>query len=232
MASAVIIQNGISTGGTRANPWVSGLAVGWVKRVAMQDIFGAIAQKWKMRKITARTQMWDSEYASGFGDQLRLPEAVEHTFTLVDFMTSAKKNTTILDVCCGEGLLLDCLESAGYQKYLGFDFSTVALDNASKRANAKASFARGIAETFVPNGHFDCIVFNECLYCLAEPIRVMHRYERYLAADGVMLVSLFTKTKRVKRLAAEISRSFEVMRNASVTNRQGTWECFMLLGTR
>jgi 2-polyprenyl-3-methyl-5-hydroxy-6-metoxy-1,4-benzoquinol methylase len=197
----------------------------------MQNIFGAVSQKWKMRATSTRRKMWDSEYASGFGDLLKLPEAVEHNLTLVDFMTNAKKNTTILDVCCGEGILLDCLERSGYERYVGFDFSDVALKNASKRANAKTSFTRGIAETFVPEGHFESIVFNECLYCLAEPLRVIHRYERYLAADGVILVSLFTKTETVKLLAAEISTSFKVMRNASVTNGQGTWECFMLLGT-
>jgi len=196
----------------------------------MRNIFGAISQKWKMRARSAREKMWDSEYASGFGNLLKLPEAVEHNLTLVDFMTSAKKDRTILDVCCGEGILLDSLEHTGYQRYLGFDFSDVALRNASKRANPRTSFTRGIAETFVPDGRFDSIVFNECLYCLAEPLRVIRRYEQYLAADGVMLVSLFTKTERVKRLAAEISRSFKVIRNASVTNGQGTWECFMLLG--
>jgi len=58
---------------------------------------------------------------------------------------------------------------------------------------------------------------------------VIDRYERYLAADGVILVSLFTKTDRVKLLAVEISKSFKVMRNAVVTNGKGTWECFMLL---
>jgi 2-polyprenyl-3-methyl-5-hydroxy-6-metoxy-1,4-benzoquinol methylase len=73
----------------------------------MQNIFGAISQKWKMRAIRKRKQMWDSEYASGFGELLKLPEAVEHNLTLVDFMTSVQKNTTILDVCCGEGILLD-----------------------------------------------------------------------------------------------------------------------------
>jgi 2-polyprenyl-3-methyl-5-hydroxy-6-metoxy-1,4-benzoquinol methylase len=197
----------------------------------MQNIFGAISHKWNMRARSAREKMWDREYSSGFGDLLRLPEAVEHNSTLVDFMTSAKKNTTILDVCCGEGILLDGLERAGYQRYLGFDFSEVALKTASKRANAETSFTRGIAETFIPDGHFESIVFNECLYCLAEPIPVIHRYERYLAAEGVMLVSLFTKTERVKRLAAAISTSFRVMRNASVTNAQGTWVCFMLLRT-
>jgi 2-polyprenyl-3-methyl-5-hydroxy-6-metoxy-1,4-benzoquinol methylase len=197
----------------------------------MQNIFGAVSEKWKMRGTSARKKMWDREYASGFGELLKSPEAVEHNLTLVDFMTSAKKATTILDVCCGEGILLDCLERTSYQKYVGFDFSDIALKNASKRANAKSSFTRGIAETFVPDGHFESIVFNECLYCLAEPLRVLHRYEQYLEADGVMLVSLFTKTERVKLLAAEISTSFKVMRNASLTNGQGTWECFMLLST-
>ena len=194
----------------------------------MKNIFGAVSHKWNMRARSAREKMWDSEYSSGFGDLLRLPEAVEHNSTLVDFMTSAKKNSTILDVCCGEGILLDALERAGYQRYLGFDFSEVALKTASKRANAKTSFTRGIAETFIPDGHFESIVFNECLYCLAEPLRVIRRYEQYLAPDGVTLISLFTKTEKVKLLAAAISTNFKVMRNASVTNGQGTWECFML----
>jgi len=89
----------------------------------MKNIFGAVSRRWNMRARSAREKMWDSEYSSGFGDLLRLPEAVEHNSTLVDFMTSAKKNTTILDVCCGEGILLDGLERVGYQRYLGFDFS-------------------------------------------------------------------------------------------------------------
>ena len=197
----------------------------------MQNIFGAISQKWKMRARSAREKMWDREYSSGFGNLLKLPEAVEHNSTLVDFMTSAKKDRTILDVCCGEGILLDSLEHIGYQRYLGFDFSEVALKTASKRANAKTSFTRGIAETFIPDGCFQSIVFNECLYCLAEPVRVIRRFEQYLEPDGVTLISLFTKTERVKLLAAAISTKFKVMRNASVTNGQGTWECFMLLRT-
>ena len=60
---------------------------------------------------------------------------------------------------------------------------------------------------------------------------MIHRYERYLAPDGVTLISLFMKTEKVKLLAAAISTNFKVMRNASVTNGQGIWECFMLLRT-
>jgi 2-polyprenyl-3-methyl-5-hydroxy-6-metoxy-1,4-benzoquinol methylase len=172
--------------------------------------------------------MWDRQYASGFGHQLNLPEEQEHNQTLVHFIVSANKNKTILDVGCGEGLLLDYLHRWGYQRYVGIDFSDVALRNASKRANSKTSFVSALAESFVPDSQFDSIIFNECLYCFEDPLQVIRRYERYLAPDGVMLVSLFTKTERIKLLAAEISKGFRVMRNASVTNGTGTWECSML----
>jgi len=194
----------------------------------MPNIISAIKHQWNTRIVSARKRMWDKLYASGFGYQLSLPGEQEHNQALVDFMVSANKNTTILDVGCGEGLLLDYLGRWGYQKYLGIDISDVALRNASKRANSKTSFVSGLAESFVPNGQFDSIIFDECLYCFADPMQVIRRYERYLTPDGVMLVSLFTKTERIKLIATEISKGFRVMRRASVKNGEDTWECFML----
>jgi 2-polyprenyl-3-methyl-5-hydroxy-6-metoxy-1,4-benzoquinol methylase len=198
----------------------------------MPNIISAIKHKWNTRILGARKRMWDGQYASGLGHQLNLPQEQEHHQTLVDFMVSAHKNKTILDVGCGEGVLLDYLDRCGYQKYVGIDFSDVALRNASKRANSKVSFVSGLAESFVPEGQFDSIVFDESLYYFEDPLQVLHRYERYLAPDGVMLVSLFTKTERIKLLAAEISKGFSVTRNASVTNGTGTWECSMLILSR
>jgi 2-polyprenyl-3-methyl-5-hydroxy-6-metoxy-1,4-benzoquinol methylase len=194
----------------------------------MPNILSALKLKWNTILVGARKRMWDRQYASGFGYQLRLPEEQEHNQTLVEFMVSANKNKTILDVGCGEGLLLDYLDRWGYQKYVGIDFSDVALRNASKRANAKTSFVSGLAESFVPDGQFDSIIFNECLYCFADPWQVIHRYEQYLTPHGVMLVSLFTKTERVKLLAAELPKHFRIARNATITNEAGTWECAML----
>jgi 2-polyprenyl-3-methyl-5-hydroxy-6-metoxy-1,4-benzoquinol methylase len=194
----------------------------------MPNILSALKLKWNTILVGARKRMWDRQYASGFGYQLRLQEEQEHNQTLVEFMVSANKNKTILDVGCGEGLLLDYLDRWGYQKYVGIDFSDVALRNASKRANAKTSFVSGLAESFVPDGQFDSIIFNECLYCFADPLQVIHRYEQYLTPHGVMLVSLFTKTERVKLLAAELPKHFRIARNATITNEAGTWECAML----
>lgn len=195
----------------------------------MQNIIAAIKRRWKSRSVSARQRMWDGEYASGFGDRLRLPDDQEHNRMLVDFMVSSNKNKTILDVCCGEGALLDALEPQGYQKYVGFDFSDVALRNVAKRADSRTSFVKGLAESFIPDGRFDSIVFNECLYCLADPLQVVRRYERYLLPDGVILVSLFTQTETIKLLAAEISKTFKVARHDTVTNGTGTWTCSMLM---
>jgi 2-polyprenyl-3-methyl-5-hydroxy-6-metoxy-1,4-benzoquinol methylase len=85
----------------------------------MPNIISAIKHQWNTRIVSARKRMWDKLYASGFGYQLSLPGEQEHNQALVDFMVSANKNTTILDVGCGEGLLLDYLGRWGYQKYLG-----------------------------------------------------------------------------------------------------------------
>jgi 2-polyprenyl-3-methyl-5-hydroxy-6-metoxy-1,4-benzoquinol methylase len=202
---------------------------GALKRT-VPNIISAIKHQWNTRMAGARKRMWDRQYASGFGYQLKLPREQEHNQTLIDFMVSANKNKTILDVCCGEGLLLDYLDRCGYQKYVGIDFSDVALRNASKRANSKTSFVSGLAESFVPDGQFDSIIFNECLYYFADPLQVIRRYERYLTQDGVMLVSLFAKTERIKLLAAEISKGFQVTRSAYVRNGTDTWECSMLGG--
>jgi ribosomal protein L11 methylase PrmA len=65
---------------------------------------------------------------------------------LVEFMTSVDKNKAILDVGCGEGLLLDFLQECGYEHYLGFNFSDVALENAAKRADSKTAFSKGFVE--------------------------------------------------------------------------------------
>jgi hypothetical protein len=48
----------------------------------MRNILSVITHKWNNRNIAARKRMWDREYASGFGDQLRLPEALEHNLVL------------------------------------------------------------------------------------------------------------------------------------------------------
>lgn len=194
----------------------------------MRNIIADIKHKWANRSVRSRQRLWDNEYAKGFGDLLNLPQEQAHYDALVDFMVSSGKNKNVLDVGCGEGALLDVLANYGYQRYLGVDFSEVALKKAAQRANANTAFIYAPAESFVPDDRFDAIVFNECLYYFNEPLRVFQRYPKYLAPGGVILVSMLRKTDRVKGLDEEISRKFKITRRVCVTNQGGTWACMMI----
>jgi SAM-dependent methyltransferase len=194
----------------------------------MRNPFAALKQKWANRSIGAKRKMWDSLYASGFGQTLELPREYEHYSTLVDLIVLTNKNKTVLDVCCGEGLLLDFLESRGYQKYVGFDFSEIALKNAAKRVRPNASFVWGLAESFDPEGCFDAIVFNESLYYLRDPMTVLRRYAAYLALDGLMMVSVFLKSESNQRLVREMSIAYDVAQTVVVTHGQDAWHCAAL----
>ena len=83
----------------------------------------------------------------------------------------------VLDVCCGEGALAMRLSSG--MKYLGFDASQVAVDNARDNAracgmSANASFVKSRCENFGLNvGLRDVVVFGGVMHCLIH--RDSHR---------------------------------------------------------
>jgi ubiquinone/menaquinone biosynthesis C-methylase UbiE len=192
----------------------------------MGNIFKALLQKWAAREVRARKKLWDNEYASGFGDQLKLPGEAEHHRKLVELLVEAGKSKKILDVGCGEGLILDYLKD--YESYLGVDFSEVALRAASRRTDAKTAFIQAEAESFVPAREFDAIIFNESLYYFDEPLKAARHYGRFLQSDGVLAVSIFMKTDNVRRLAADLAKRYEVVRRESITNERGSWLCLLL----
>jgi 2-polyprenyl-3-methyl-5-hydroxy-6-metoxy-1,4-benzoquinol methylase len=114
----------------------------------VRNIIAAIKQKWTNRSVRSRQRLWDKEYAHGFGDLLKLPQERAHYATLIDFMVSAAKNKTILDVCCGEGALLDLLETCGYQKYLGVGAKQMQASEEQKKLIAPVieDFARSFGK--------------------------------------------------------------------------------------
>jgi SAM-dependent methyltransferase len=200
---------------------------GWkIENRRMANILKAWRAKWAAREVLARKKLWDNEYASGFGEQLKLPGEAEHHCMLVEFLVKAGKNKKILDVGCGEGLILDYLKD--YESYLGVDFSEVALRAASRRADAKTAFVQAEAESFVPAREFDAIIFNESLYYFKEPLKVAAHYEKFLQSDGVLAVSIFMKTNNVRRLAADLAKRYEVLREESIQNERGSWQCLVL----
>jgi len=95
----------------------------------------------------------------------------------------------VLDVGCGEGLLLRALGPD--VRYVGVDLSGEAIARAQRDFGDRGDFHEADATLFEPDGAFDIIVFNECLYYMPEPAGVVRRYEAFLAPEGHAIVSMY-----------------------------------------
>lgn len=99
---------------------------------------------------------------------------------------------TVLDVGCGEGLLRHFMPPA-VARYLGLEPSTLA---AASAQSSKIPVLNTTAEDFTPNSPWDCIVFNEVLYYLKDPVGVLRKYASAVTPTGIVIVSIFQRQGR------------------------------------
>lgn len=98
---------------------------------------------------------------------------------------------SLLDVGCGPALLRNWLPTE--VRYTGIDLSAEAVQIARAR-DASLKIHHTSAERYDAHGdRFDCIVFNEVLYYVTDPIRLLRRYASMLKPGGVMLCSVYLK---------------------------------------
>ena len=142
--------------------------------------------------LNAPAESWDEEYRSGRWAYLSSLEQVPRYALIAAWIECLKPEGSVLDIGCGEGILTEWLRSCGH--YHGIDISQIALARARDRdqLNGRKAFDCASAETFYQtcSMRFDCIVFNEVLYCCSDPIRILARYERLLNPGGYIIVSV------------------------------------------
>lgn len=104
---------------------------------------------------------------------------------------------SILDIGCGSGNTANELNAAAFNNYVGVDISEVALAKAARRCResgreSKTSFACSDFFSYVPNGHFDVILFRESMYHVPIPkiTSILEKYSNCLKKQGVMIVRL------------------------------------------
>ena len=107
---------------------------------------------------------------------------------------------SVLDLGCGEGMVLEQIPAAERVHYTGIDLSQVAI-GAAVRKISNAAVQRFICAdlvTFEPvsGTTFDVVVFNEVLYYLQDPIAALLRYRAFSAPDGIVIVSVFHENRR------------------------------------
>ncbi len=131
-----------------------GLAQRYLDHLRMR-FFGYVPERF-------RPAQWDRMFESGDYDRLNsVPERARYSLIVghCDILDAHR----ILDVGCGQGVLAKRLNRIGYERYVGFDISQTAIDQA-KRAlpDPRNTYLVGDATRFETADRFDLIVFNEC----------------------------------------------------------------------
>jgi SAM-dependent methyltransferase len=167
-------------------------------------------------------EAWEEQYRKGGWEFMRRLDEVARYSVIAGYLHHLKPGGSVLDVGSGEGLLADHLRPLGYSRFLGVDLSETAVAQAAGRVDAATAFAAADAESYMPPGRWDAVVFNECVYYFNDPVGSVRRYEAFLEEGGVFIVSTF-RSRRADVIVERLLESCRLLEETAVTNRKGTW---------
>lgn len=168
--------------------------------------------------------VWDREYARGDWDRLNADSELGRYAIVLAHVCRQSVRPSVLDIGCGSGRLLQMISRFDYERYVGLDVSSEAVERARALGEAKSSFEVGFAEEFESDRRFGVIVFNEVLYYLRDPLAVVERYQRMLDEDGTIVISMYD-CMPARSVWRQLKRRFEIAHSARVTNHlKHTWD--------
>jgi SAM-dependent methyltransferase len=192
---------------------------------------GAAAAARAVRRFEERTQrgdisvsasQWDDEYKAGRWRYLAQNEELARYDRVVELLERRAPGGSVLDIGCGEGLLRDRLRARGYTRFLGVDIAEEAVRAARQVTDDRAEFVVASAETYTPDGRFDAVVFNECLYYFDDPLAVVERYLGSLTGRGVVVVSMWS-ARRSRAIQRLLRRRLTMLEETPVAGTRGAW---------
>jgi SAM-dependent methyltransferase len=183
---------------------------------------GLLRSAWH-REPPPSADAWNAQYAAGkWGYLGQLPELARYS-VLVGYLRHFAPGGAVLDVGCGEGVLLQRLRPDDYSRYVGVDFSRASIERAQASASPRATFLVADADRFEPAESFDAVVFNEVLGYLRDPPAAVERCARTLREGGVMLVSMCTAFRGGEAIVAELKRRHRTLDETRVTHGTNPW---------
>lgn len=147
---------------------------------------------------------WNEEFTSGEWDRLYKLEQMPRYSILAGYAQRLfASEPAVLDIGCGQGVLLTYLRNS-FSSYLGVDFSASAIELARSRnsaGNVRFVQADVDAETYDIGRErrpFDLIVFNEMLYYVKDPGRVVARHLDLLGPRSRVAASMIRMDGKLK----------------------------------
>jgi len=132
---------------------------------------------------------WDSIYTKGYHLDVREQDA--RYGALMGLMERYDRDSPILDVGCGEGILEQKFRRVSNTTMLGVDYSQEAVKLANEKNIPHCQFICADYRKCDLRQHFGIIVFNESLYYVDEAVGAVNELSRYLSDEGVFIVSMF-----------------------------------------
>ncbi|MGR7024931.1 class I SAM-dependent methyltransferase [Geodermatophilus sp. URMC 62] len=173
----------------------------------------------------------DAQYEAADWDYLRSITEAPRFGVVAAYCHRLAGSSTLLEVGCGEGILLEHLDRSRFDHYTGVDISSVAIDRARALEDHRVTFVCASAEDYVPERTHQLIVFNEVVEYFDDPLDVVRRYEPFLAPDGRVVVSAFAgvDTARTRRIWKQLGRRYETEAHTRVsTQRDHLWNIKVL----
>ncbi len=165
---------------------------------------------------------WDEQYGGGEWDFLAQLSELPRYAVIAGFLRGLAHGGAILDVGCGEGILLRHLDEGQWSRYLGIDLSTSAIDRGKASAPQGALFEVADAEEFQPAELFDAVVLNECLYYFHQPVAAARRYYQALKPGGAMVLSIFSG-RRSRAIVRQLEQEFPPQEAFEIRTLRGRW---------
>ncbi len=175
-----------------------------------------------IKRKTSQKYRFELQYEGKKWDGLRGIAELGRYSIIVGLTKTFCPNARVLDLGCGEGVLLEKFGSADYASYLGIDFSEVAIENAQKIKNDRASFATGDLNKLDVAGQYDVIIYNESLYYLRNPKEAVRALFKNLAPGGIFIISMVDKHgKEETGLWMQMDEIMALQDRNKVTNAKG-----------
>lgn len=177
-----------------------------------------------LRAILGEKGLWDLQYRSGKWDYLKDPLEVKRYEAVHNAIAKYADKGYIMEVGCGEGILQSRMKPGSYEKFIGIDYSKVAIKKAAHLCNEKTEYIYADMEVYEPKEQFDAIVFNESIYYAKNPIELIRKYAQFLRPDGQMILSIY-ESEATRELMKAIQSAYPMREETVSKNERAAWHC-------